>query len=51
MKKISIDKYSTIVDKIIAEGLPPQDALVKMLEIFGNIKVVTPGGNRHRKNK
>lgn len=51
MKKISMDKYSTLVDKIISEGLPPQDALVKMLEIFGNIKVMTPNGNRHRKVK
>jgi len=47
-KTYTVNEYTTIVDKIIAEKLPPQDALVKMLEIFGNCKVINmdKGGKR-----
>lgn len=39
MKLISIKQYNKIMDKIIAKKLPPDEALVEMLETAAKYKI------------
>ncbi len=39
MKPITIKQYNKIMDKIIAKNLPPDEALIEMLEIASKYKI------------